>query len=128
LLVAANAWWGQNAGPLLGHIIQFSGTGIIPAEDITGFGAWGQLGFSLSKEIALWVFGGTDRPDEERAQTLGLPRRHQNVFAGMLSYRDGPYALGLEWVHWATDNRPRPTTGVGVANVNQVSGTVTYFF
>lgn len=128
LLVAANGWWGQNAGGLLGHIIQFAGTGIVPTDDISGFGAWGQVGFSLTKETAIWVFAGTDRPDEEQAAALSLARRHQNVFAAMVSYRDGPYAVGLEWVHWATDIRPRPATGVGVTNVNQAAGTVTYFF
>jgi hypothetical protein len=128
VLVAANAWWGQNAGNMLGHIIQFARAGqIVPAEDVTGFGAWGQIGFSLSKEVALWAFAGTDRPDPERAETLSLVRRHQNVYAAMLSYKDGPYGVGLEWVHWGTGTVGTTASG-GVVNVNQVSGTVTYFF
>jgi hypothetical protein len=128
LLVAANGWWGQNAGNMLGHIIQFAGPGaIVPSEDISGFGVWGQLGFNLSKELALWAFAGTDRPDPDQAQATSLVRRHQNVFSGMLSYKDGPYAAGLEWVHWSTGTVGTTATG-GVVDVNQVSGTVTYFF
>lgn len=141
LMVAANAWRGQNAGNMLAHIVQFAGrapagapgaapapTPILPTGDIRGFGAWGQLGFSLSKELALWAFAGTDRPDTDSAEDVNLARRHQNVYSGMLSYKDGPYGVGLEWVHWSTGTaQPTAATG-GVVDVNQYVGTVTYFF
>jgi hypothetical protein len=48
----------------------------------------------------------------------------------MLAYKDGPYALGLEWVQWMTGiaSNPADPERIAVINVNQELATVTYFF
>jgi hypothetical protein len=127
LVLAANGFLGQNTGGLIGSIAQFAP---FTGEDVFELGGWAQVGVSLTKEWSLWGTFGTSRPDEEdiarMAEAIPPPtplRRFQNVFAGMLAYKDGPYAVGLEWVHWTTKLRGGPP-----ADINQGIATVTYFF
>jgi hypothetical protein len=125
LMLAASGWLGQNTGNMLGNIAQFPPFG----SDVFGMGGWVQAGLSLTKEWSVWGLAGTDRPDQEDiseaitvAPTL-ITRRFQNVYSGMLAYKDGPYAVGLEWVHWTTKLQ-----GGEPVDVNQGIATVTYFF
>ena len=48
--LAGSAWYGKNTGPLLGNIIQFPPYANY-LGDIFGYGAWGQAGLYLSKQI-----------------------------------------------------------------------------
>jgi hypothetical protein len=135
VLIAANGWYGQNAGGIYGHMFQMQ---LPDRPDVTGFGVWGQLGVSLSSKFSLWAFGGIDRPNRAEAIAAGFIRLQNIQLAGMLAYVDGPLVMTLEWFHAATTNYvpgtmatatmpatlPREPTLHG----NQPSFTIAYMF
>ncbi|HET6332454.1 MAG TPA: hypothetical protein VFG30_04545 [Polyangiales bacterium] len=50
VLVAANGWYGQNAGGVYGHMFQMQ---LPDKPDVTGFGVWGQVALSLSRQFSV---------------------------------------------------------------------------
>jgi hypothetical protein len=58
LAYSGSAWYGKNAAPLLGNIVQFAP----PAYngDIFGWGAWGQVGMNVTKSLSGWFTYGVD--------------------------------------------------------------------
>jgi len=103
VLVAANGWYGQNAGNVFGHIFQMQD---LFRPDISGFGAWAQVGFGITKNLSLWGFFGIDKPDEAKAK-LAFPTnaRLQNIqIAGQLAYTEGPIQIAAEFIYVATQN------------------------
>jgi hypothetical protein len=135
--LSGSAWWGKNAGPLLGNILQF--TPPVNPGDILGWGAWGQVGYSVNKNWSAWFTYGVDHPlwaDIESAYTVatastvaGAPAtaptrlRNQNMVI-MARYQDGNFAMGAEWLYTrTTDIRSYyPLTG------SQISITGNYYF
>ena len=75
------------------------------ARDIHEWGAWGQAGYNFTKELSLWGFAGTDHPSDKNLLAIngnGATFKTRNVTtAGMLQYRDGGYALGVNAVIYA---------------------------
>lgn len=137
VLLAANAWYGKNAGGVFGHIFQMQVPG---AGDISGFGAWGQLGLSLTKNLSVWGFFGTDVPSEADirvASPFGAYLSNTQISA-MVSYVDGPIALTLEYLRISTNqwSPARPAVGMMPAtpdtelttSANQIALTMAYFF
>ena len=124
-VVAANGWYGKNAGGVYGHVIQMQ---VPSAPDVTGFGAWGQLGFSATKELSFWAFGGIDKPNEDQAKAAFFTRLQNVQVAGQVVYKDGPYALSLELLHVWTKNYVAATGATTTLEGNQPTLTAIYFF
>lgn len=100
LLIAANGWYGKNAGNVFGHIFQMQN---LNGPDVTGFGGWGQLGLGVTKNLSLWGFGGIDQPDETQVRNAGATLQVAGVtmlrnvqIMGQIAYTDGPVQVGLE--------------------------------
>jgi hypothetical protein len=137
LTIGGNAFIGQNTGGLVGTLGQFApllrttedGT-VVAGENVFDMGGWVQAGVSLTKEFSLWATAGTNRPDrDDLAAALPQGARFKNVYAAMLAYKDGPYHVGLEWIHLMTGLPTRePVNDTRAVNVNQGIATVTYFF
>ncbi len=139
--IAANGWYGQNAGAKFGHMLQMAYTA--PANpatfrDLKGFGAWGQVGVAIpGSNFSVWGFGGFDLVSDwaQAVQTggpLGNNARLRNVnSAVMIAYRDGPWVGALEALHSFTTQATVAAgvlTGTFSSNANQVLATVDYFF
>jgi hypothetical protein len=124
-VLAANGWYGKNAGGVYGHVIQMQ---VPSAPDVSGFGAWGQLGFSASKELSFWAFGGIDKPNEADAKAASLTRLQNVQVAGQVAYKDGPYVLSLELLHVWTKNYVAATDTTTTLEGNQPTLTALYFF
>ena len=88
-----NFYTGKAIGQQFAHISQ--------QGNVRGWGAWVQGGYEINPHWSLWAFYGLDDPDE--AKSPGLPAaagaarfKNQDV-AGMLRFRAGRYAVGLEY-------------------------------
>jgi hypothetical protein len=127
---AGSAWYGKNTAPLLGNILQFT-----PANyngDIFGYGAWGQVGYSMTKNLSLWYTIGIDQPqfqDILNASSFNTPGSTVALFknlsqVGMIRYQEGGFAIGAEWQYTRTYSLAvaDPLTG------NQISVTGNYYF
>jgi hypothetical protein len=135
VLVAANGWFGQNAGGVYGHMFQMQ---LPDKPDVTGFGVWGQVGFSLTKEFSLWAFAGFDHPNRAEAIAAGFIRLQNIQLSGMFAYVNGPLIVTLEWFHASTTNflPAMAATAIAPATLaseqtlrgNQPSITVAYYF
>lgn len=98
-----NAHVGRAMGHQFAQIVQFG--------DIGGWGAWGQVGYTLNPRWSVWGYYGTERPNEDditnnavtdatgAAIALAARRFSSWLFVPMIRYKSGPYALGLEWLH-----------------------------
>jgi hypothetical protein len=125
VIVAGNGWYGKNSGGVFGNLLQMQ---TADRPDVSGFGAWGQLGFSITKELSAWAFGGVDQPNQDDAIAAGFTRLHNLQAAGMISYRDGPYAIAAEYLHIATQMYTPATKAMTTFHGNQPSLSVAYFF
>jgi hypothetical protein len=120
--IAANGHYGKAMGHQFAQIVQYG--------DIKGWGAWGQLGYSLNTRWSLWGFYGTERPNETditnnavtdatgAAIALAARRFSTWLFVPMLRYKSGPYALGLEWLH--SEVQVGPSANNKIRSGNQV--------
>jgi hypothetical protein len=126
---AGNGWYGKNAGGVFGNLLQMQTP---DRPDVNGFGAWGQLGFTIVKGLTAWGFAGIDRPDQAQAKAAGFTRLENRQTAGMIAYRDGAYAIAVEFLHVSTRNMvpATMTTTAAVTNNegNQPSMSVAYFY
>ena len=96
LTVHGNGYVGRAMGHHFAHIIQFG--------DIGGWGAWAQAGLDVAPRWSLWLYAGTDNPDDE--DVTGANNRLSSVLlVPMLRYRVGVYQLGVEWLHNRTEYR-----------------------
>lgn len=88
-----NIYTGKTIGQQFGHISQ--------QGNVKGWGGWFQAGYDVTPHWSLWGFAGIDDPDEANSPGLpagpGLARLKNKDFAGMLRYRAGRYAVGLEY-------------------------------
>jgi hypothetical protein len=96
--------------------------------DVSGFGAWGQVGLRATKELSFWFFGGIDRPNEADAKAASFTRLQNVQIAGQLAYKDGPYALAFQLLHIRTKNYAQATDTVTTLGGNQPMLTAVYFF
>jgi hypothetical protein len=132
VIVAGNAWYGKNGGGVYGNMLQLQAPNVPNVPDVSGFGAWGQVGVSLTKEISVWAFGGIDQPNESQAISAGFTRLQNVQAAAQIAYKEGPFAIGLEWLHIWTKNYA-PATAMTAASTTTLEGnqpmfTVNYFF
>jgi hypothetical protein len=95
LTLQGNAYTGQAMGHHFAHIIQFG--------DIGGWGGWVQAGVDLTRRWSLWAYGGMDDPDDGDVVASDAERVRSWLLVPMLRYANGPYSLGLEWLHNRTD-------------------------
>ena len=121
IVLQGNAWYGKNAGPLFGHVLQLS-TNPNTQGDIFGYGAWGQVGFNFSKEFSVWYMLGLDHPlySSVFANNLAVMRNMNQV--GMIRYQAGNFAFGLEWLYSRTTYNHQATITSVV--VGSATGTV----
>lgn len=128
-IIAGNGWYGKNSGGVYGNLLQMQPPS---APDVTGFGAWGQLGLMLTKEISVWAFSGIDKPNEDQAIAAGFSRLQNVQAAGQVMYKDGSFGVAFEWLHIWTKSYVPPTmmTAASTSTLegNQPMATVDYFF
>jgi hypothetical protein len=88
-----NFYTGKAIGQQFAHISQ--------QGNVRGWGAWVQGGYEVNPHWSLWAFYGLDDPDEAKSPGLpagaGLARFKNQDVAGMLRFRAGRYAVGLEY-------------------------------
>jgi hypothetical protein len=97
VLVASNGWYGKNSGNVYGNLLQQQ---LPNMGDVSGFGAWGQVGLSFTRQISLWGFVGIDRPNQDEALEAGLTRLQNIQIGTMLAYSAGTFTVTLE-LFWA---------------------------
>jgi hypothetical protein len=118
LLIQGNGYTGHSIGQQFGAITQF---GKIQSE-----GGWAQVGYDINKSWGIFGFLGMDDPkDKDALAAVGAAARVKNqMYAGMLRWRGGPFSLGLEWMH------DKLTTGAAKTETkaNQVAFSALYNF
>ena len=119
--VQGNFYTGKAIGQQFGHITQ--------QGDVKGWGAWLQGGYDFTPRWSVFGFYGVDDPKE--ADSPGLPARarvkNEDV-AGMLRFRAGRYALGLELLRANTTWRPTVGGVTFKQDATQVALSVMYTF
>jgi hypothetical protein len=130
LAIAANGHYGKAMGHQFAQIVQFG--------DIKGWGAWGQVGYTVNPRWSVWGFVGTERPDEaditnnavtdaSGAAIAVAARRFKSWLAvPMIRYKSGAYALGLEWLH--NETQIGPSANNKYRSGNQVALSARYDF
>lgn len=115
LTVQGNVYTGKAIGHQFAHITQ--------QGDVKGWGMWVQGGYDFTPRWGAWLYYGMDDPDEDDSPSLVTPFRIKNEdIAGMLRFRAGRYALGLEYF------RANTTWDTGKADASQVAASVMYSF
>lgn len=127
--IAANGWYGQNAGGVFGHIFQIQTP---DKPDVHGFGVWGQVGLSFSRNFSAWFFAGMDQPNHDEALAAKFTMLRNVQMCAMLAYVNGPLMATLEWFYLATTSvtvNPMTMLSSEVTNTgNQPSFTIAYQF
>jgi hypothetical protein len=130
--LAGGGYVGKNLAPLYGGM----GSNFFPAGgDVHEYGVWGQAGLNLTKELSAWYFLGMDKINENDLKGSGFPIDRSVVSTAMAQYRDGGYAIGLEWVHFRANYNTAGGSPAVIARVNdtvqivnQISLTGIYYF
>ena len=93
VLLQGNGYAGRAIGQQFGAITQFG--------KIQSKGGWVQLGFDLTKNWGVFGFWGIDDPrDSDVLAAIKKDARLKNVmYAGLVRWKAGPFALGLEYLH-----------------------------
>jgi hypothetical protein len=118
LNVRGNFYYGKNLGQEFGHITQ-------QVRNIQGWGAWLQAGYDLDPHWSVFAYYGMDQPDAQKYnQTTGLTlaRQLSHVADGLIRYRAGRYAVGLEYFRTVT------LYSTGVASADQYALSTQYTF
>jgi hypothetical protein len=133
--LAGSGYFGQNTAPLLGEQLNF-----IAANDVGEWGAWGQLGYDVIKELNLSVIAGTGQPNKSDIQKVapmgGGERASSTVIGGMIRYKEGGFAVGPEFYHVIAKQIDNTGAGAGGGpgatngelDVNQFMLSGIYFF
>jgi len=112
--VHGNVYYGKNLGQQFGHITQGAGSNSVQGR-IQGWGAWAQAGYDFTPRWSFWLYYGMDQPDAAKYlqnNGVALPRRLSHDTDGLIRFRAGRYALGLEYFRAVT----RWSTGVRTAD------------
>jgi hypothetical protein len=119
-LLHGNIYASEAAGQQFTAITQFG--------DIQSIGGWVQAGYDFTKNWSVFVFYALDDPDDGdvlRATNNGAGARlENNIYSGMLRWRTGPYAIGLEYLRAELTTGPTRIETPG----NQVALSVLYTF
>ena len=91
-MLQGNGWTGHAMGQQFSTINQFG--------RIASHGGWAQLGFDLSQHWSLFAWGGIEDPkDSDVLAEFGEAGRLKNVaYSGMVRWKAGPLAFGLEYL------------------------------
>lgn len=105
--VQGNAYFGEAIGQQFALLTQ--------AGDLRGGGGWAQVGYDFDPHWGAYLFYGIDHPEDNSAlRSLGAAAKWQNqIVNGLIRYKIGPYALGLEWLHAALKSGLVGSTTVG---------------
>lgn len=101
-MLQGNFYSGHSIGQNFAAISQFqNGITTGPRRDrIASRGGWAQLGIDMTPNWSIFGFLGEDNPKDNDIKALGAAARNENImYAGMLRWRTGPYALGVEYMH-----------------------------
>jgi len=121
LTVQGNFYTGKAIGQQFGHITQ--------QGNVKGWGGWLQGGYDFTPRWSLWAFYGLDDPKETDSPGLPARARVKNEdAAGMLRFRAGRYALGLELLRANTTWRPTVGGATFKRDATQVALSVMYTF
>jgi hypothetical protein len=122
--VHGNYYYGKNLGQQFAHITQGAGApATSPQGSIQGWGAWAQAGYEFTPRWSFWFYYGMDQPDASKyLQTNGavLPRQLSHDTDGLIRFRAGRYAVGLEFFRAVT------RWNVGVRTADQYALSVLY--
>jgi hypothetical protein len=102
VMLQGNFYSGHSIGQNFGAISQFqNGIATGPRRDrIASTGGWAQLGIDFTPNWSIFGFWGEDNPKDNDIKALGAAARNDNIlYAAMLRWRTGPYALGFEYLH-----------------------------
>jgi hypothetical protein len=105
----ANAYVGENLGPLLGEQLQFFTT-----NNVAEWGGWAEAGYDITDHLNAFLVAGTSRPKESDINAGGGGRQSSSLVGGMIRYQEGGFALGPEFYHVMA--RDVDKNGVGVAS------------
>jgi hypothetical protein len=135
MTLAAAGYIGKNAAPLIASINGGSFTAGL--GDVREMGGWAQAGWNFTKELSLWgLVTYAKANDADAVPGSGYTATRSNNYSGLLQYRDGGYAVGLEYTHFRTTYNVG-TTAANVAlglnpgnvqEVNQLALTGIYYF
>lgn len=120
--VHGNFYYGKNLGQQFAHITQGAGSNSVQGR-IQGWGAWAQAGYDFTPHWSFWFYYGMDQPDAAKySQTNGvpLPRQLSHDTDGLIRFRAGRYAVGLEFFRAVT------RWSVGVRTADQYALSVLY--
>ncbi len=115
LTVHGNYYFGHNLGQQFAHITQGAGSNSAQQGRIQGWGAWAQAGYDFTPHWGAWFYYGMDQPDAAKYQQqngVALLRQLSHDTDGLIRFRAGRYALGLEYFRAVT----RWTAGVRTAD------------
>jgi hypothetical protein len=115
-LLQGNAYTGHSIGQQFAAITQIG--------KIQSTGGWAQAGYDFTKNWSLFGFWGMDDPKDGDVLASGNTRLKNEMYAGMLRWRSGPFALGFEWLHDKLTAGATATDTTG----NQVSLSALYSF
>jgi hypothetical protein len=92
LLLQGNVYIGHALGQQFAQLNQFG--------DIGSHGLWLQVGYDFTKNWGLFGFFGLEDPEDEDVLVVSpdTGRLKNEVYAGMLRWRSGPFAVGLEYM------------------------------
>ncbi len=121
--VQGNAYTGKAIGQQFGHITQ--------QGNVRSWGAWVQGGYDFTPRWSLWALYGIDDPNENKSPglpTTSAARLKNADISGMLRFRAGRYALGLEVLRANTTWRPLAAAAAVKTDATQVALSVLYTF
>ena len=130
-LVQGNVYTSQGAGQQFTAITQFgvwrNASG--DARGIHSTGGWAQIGYDFTPNWGVYGFYALDDPnDSDTIRALGNAARQKNqIYNGMLRWKTGPYALGLEYLHAKLESGANRFTPVKTKG-NQVALSALYNF
>lgn len=132
LTLAGTVYTGKNLGSLVAAFIQFQP---LNRGDVHEWGGWAQAGWNFTKQLSLWGYIGTEQLNRNEARDAGFTVLGNVASGGMLQFRNGGWAAGLEVYHWRTTTVvPASTATVSTAGWasalegNQVLLSGNYFF
>lgn len=93
---------GHSIAQNFGALAQFQNgvaAGLPGRDRIFSEGGWAQVGYDFTPNWSLFGFWGMDDPKDNDIKALAAAARDKNtMYAGMVRWRTGPYALGFEYL------------------------------
>jgi len=130
-LIHGNVYTSQGAGQQFTAITQFGvwRNAAGEARGIQSTGGWIQAGYDFTPNWGLFGFYAIDDPNNsDTIRALASAARLKNqIYTGMLRWKTGPYALGLEYLHAKLESGANRFTPVKTKG-NQIALSALYNF